>query len=160
MNNRLIDSLKELIKGERNFIANAANFSSFLYFELEDLNWVGFYMLEHDELVLGPFCGKTACIRIKIGKGVTGTSAKTRSTILVDDVHEFPGHIACDANSRSELVIPMIYDDELIGVLDIDSPILKRFTDQDKELIENLLEILIQNSDIGSIKKYYAQKSI
>jgi L-methionine (R)-S-oxide reductase len=160
MNNRLIDSLRELISGERNFIANAANFSSFLYYEMEDLNWVGFYMLEHNQLVLGPFCGKTACIRIEIGKGVTGTSAKTKTTILVDDVHEFPGHIACDSNSRSELVVPIIYDDELIGVLDLDSPILKRFTDQDKWLIENLSDILIKNSDIESIKNYYAHKSI
>jgi len=159
MNDRLTVSLTELISGERNFIANAANFSSFLFHEMEDLNWVGFYMLEGDELVLGPFCGKTACIRIKVGKGVTGTSAMTRSTILVDDVHEFPGHIACDPNSRSELVVPMIFDDELIGVLDLDSPVLKRFREQDKELIESFLDILVDNSDIISIKNYYAIKS-
>jgi len=156
MNSRIIDSLKELIKGETNFIANAANFSAFLYHGLDDLNWVGFYMLDGKELLLGPFCGKPACIRIKLGKGVTGTSAESKKTIIIDDVHTFPGHIACDPNSRSELVIPMIYNNELLGVLDLDSPMLNRFSNNDKEIIEKMLNYLVTNSDMHAIKKYYA----
>jgi L-methionine (R)-S-oxide reductase len=149
-------SIEELLIGETNFIANAANFSAFLYHEMDDLNWVGFYLMDGQELVLGPFSGKPACIRIKLGKGVTGKSAESRKAIVVGDVHSFPDHIACDPNSRSELVIPMIYDNEIYGVLDLDSPKLNRFSNDDKVLTEDLLDILIKNSDMISIKRYYA----
>ncbi len=148
--------LSEMIKGETNFIANAANFSSLVYHSLKDLNWVGFYMLDGSELVLGPYQGKPACIRISLGKGVTGKSAATMETIIVEDVHQFPGHISCDPHSRSEIVVPIVYKGELFGVLDIDSPLLKRFDKDNKEKIEDLLKILIDNSDLISLKKYYA----
>jgi L-methionine (R)-S-oxide reductase len=139
--------LRSLLEGERDFIANAANFSSLLYHSLPDLNWVGFYLAKRDELVLGPFQGQPACVRIAIGKGVCGTAAEQRQTILVDNVHEFPGHIACDSASNSEIVVPLILNEQLIGVLDLDSPSFARFDDEDARGLNELAEIFVQGSE-------------
>ena len=142
----LAEQLRSLLEGERDFIANAANFASLLYHSLPDLNWTGFYLLKGRELVLGPFQGKPACVRIAIGKGVCGTAAEQRQTILVDNVHEFPGHIACDSASNSEIVVPLIKHERLIGVLDLDSPSFARFDNEDARGLNELAEILVQAS--------------
>lgn len=138
-----------------NFIANAANFSSFLFNEVEGLNWVGFYMMDGEKLILGPFMGKPACIEIAMGKGVCGVSAERRETVISEDVSKFPGYICCDEDCKSEIVIPLIKDDILYGVLDIDSPVLDRFHEEDKKMLEELLNILSENSKLKEIKKYY-----
>lgn len=143
----LAEQLRSLFDGERDFIANAANLSSLLYHSLPDVNWTGFYLRRGDELVLGPFQGKLACVRIPIGKGVCGTAAEQRQTILVDNVHDFPGHIACDSASNSEIVVPLIKDERLLGVLDLDSPSLARFDDQDARGLNELAEIFVAMSD-------------
>jgi GAF domain-containing protein len=143
----LATQLRSLLAGERDFIANAANFSSLLYHSLPDLNWAGFYLLKDGELVLGPFQGKPACVRIAMGKGVCGTAAEQRQTILVENVHEFPGHIACDSESNSEIVVPLIKNQELIGVLDLDSPLFSRFDDDDAEGLNQLAEILMTETE-------------
>lgn len=122
-----------LIEGENDLIANISNISALLNMELEDINWVGFYLLKDDQLVLGPFQGKPACVRIPVGRGVCGTAVSEKKVQRVADVHAFPGHIACDAVSNSEIVLPLIVSGEVIGVLDIDSPSLSRF-DQNDEL--------------------------
>ena len=140
---------------ERNFITNASNFTALLFNSLSDINWVGFYFMNNGALKLGPFQGKPACIDIPLGKGVCGKSVQQCESLIVDDVHEFPGHIACDENSRSELVIPIYFENRIIGVLDIDSPVQSRFSAADKNGIEELLTILIGNSDIGKIWKAY-----
>jgi len=138
---RLLESqLRALLGEEPDALAAASNFVALLYNAMEDVNWLGIYVLRRDELVLGPFQGKPACVHIKLGDGVCGTAAATLSTQRVDDVHAFPGHIACDADSRSELVIPLIADHELIGVLDIDSPSLARFNETDQRGIEVICE--------------------
>src|SRR5687767_14828189 len=139
----LVGELAALIAGERDFIANLANASALLYHALPDLNWAGFYLLKQGELVVGPFQGKPACVRIAIGKGVCGTAAARRETVLVRDVHEFPGHIACDAASNSEIVVPMIRAGELIGVLDLDSPKVARFDQEDREGLEKFVAALL-----------------
>src|SRR5687767_11017092 len=123
----LARDLRALLEGERDLIANAANTAALVYDALPDLNWAGFYLYKSGELVLGPFQGKPACVRIAIGKGVCGTAAARRETVLVEDVHAFPGHIACDSASRSEVVVPLVLGSELLGVLDLDSPRLARF---------------------------------
>lgn len=153
--NELRINLEEIIGTETNFIANASNFASLLFNSLKEINWVGFYLLSSNELVLGPFHGKPACIRIPFGKGVCGAAAKNRKTLVVDDVHTFPGHIACDPGSNSEIVIPLIHDDVLYGVLDIDSPCRNRFAHQDKENLEHLAKLLVDNSDMLSLSRYY-----
>ena len=136
--------LESLLEGETHWLANLANTSALLFSELEALNWVGFYLREGSELVLGPFQGKPACVRIPLGKGVCGTAAVKREAIVVPDVHAFPGHIACDAASRSELVIPMITPEgQLLGVLDLDSPVLNRFTTEDAQGLSKAVEFLI-----------------
>ncbi len=136
--------LASLLEGEDHWLPNLANTSALLYEELPDLNWAGFYLLTAGELVLGPFQGKPACVRIALGRGVCGTAAQRRESIVVPDVHAFPGHIACDAASRSELVIPLIAQDgRLLGVLDLDSPTLGRFTDQDAEGLKEVVEVLL-----------------
>lgn len=140
---QLVQELQGLIAGERDFIANLANSAALLYHSLPDLNWAGFYLLKDGELVVGPFQGKPACVRIAIGKGVCGTAAAQRATQLVRDVNEFPGHIACDAASNSEIVVPMIRNGELLGVLDLDSPKLARFDEQDREGLENFVAALL-----------------
>lgn len=122
--------------------ANLANISALIYSELDRLNWAGFYITEKDELILGPFQGKPACVRIPFGRGVCGTAAATGETQLVKNVHEFPGHIPCDCASNSEIVVPIHKDGKIFGVLDIDSPDLGRFTEEDKEGLENLVKII------------------
>ena len=134
--------LHALLHGERDFIANCANTAALLWHSLPDLNWAGVYRLVDGELVLGPFQGKPACVRIKLGKGVCGTAAATRKTILVANVHDFPGHIACDSASQSEIVVPLIKDGQLLGVLDLDSPKLGRFDAADQAGLEKLASIL------------------
>ena len=139
--------VEALFADESDFIANAAQFSAFLDTQLDDLNWAGFYLNRNEELVLGPFQGQIACVRIPFGRGVCGAAAATRQTQRVDDVHAFPGHIACDSASNSELVVPLIKDGRLIGVLDLDSPRIGRFTEQDQVGIEALAAIFLRLSD-------------
>lgn len=131
-----------LIEDESNRIANLSNASALLHQFLEQINWVGFYLAEGEELILGPFQGLPACVRIPFGKGVCGTSAAERKTLRIDNVHQFPGHIACDAASQSEIVIPLIKDGSIIGVLDIDSPIKSRFDEVDQEGLEEFANTL------------------
>ena len=135
--------LESLITGEPDYIANLANASSLLYHSLPDLNWAGFYLLKDSGLVVGPFQGKPACVRIAMGKGVCGTAAQKRSTVIVPNVHEFAGHIACDSASNSEIVVPMIRGKELLGVLGIDSPKFERFDEQDQAGLEKIVNILL-----------------
>ena len=138
----LNEQLKYMIDGVPHFIANLANASALIYDTMSDLNWAGFYLMEDGKLVLGPFQGKPACIEIEVGKGVCGTSVAKRQTILVKNVHEFEGHIACDSASNSEIVVPIFKDGEVIGVLDIDSPKLSRFDENDKSGLEEYIKIL------------------
>ena len=135
-------ALDALTAGEPDPVANMATAAAVIAQYLPDLNWSGFYRLIGDELVLGPFQGKAACIRIALGKGVCGTAAMARTTQMVDDVHAFPGHIACDAASRSELVVPIVHDDRLLGVLDLDSPLPARFDEDDARGCEALMSLL------------------
>jgi len=138
----LANELRSLLADERDLIANAANATSLIYHALPQLNWCGVYFFKEGELVVGPFQGKPACVRIALGKGVCGTSAIQRKTLVVPDVHEFPGHIACDAASRSEIVIPLITrDSKLLGVLDLDSPELARFDENDRRGLEQLAAV-------------------
>lgn len=143
---RLAQQADALMAEETHLIANLANLSALLFMELEDVNWAGFYLYENDELVLGPFQGLPACIRIPVGRGVCGTAASTLQAQLVTDVHDFPGHIACDAASNSEIVVPIVVNDKLIGVLDIDSPSIGRFDKDDlvgaKLLVSQLVKRL------------------
>ena len=143
----LQSQLRSLLQGERDFIANAANFSALLYHSLPDVNWVGFYLLKGVELVLGPFQGEPACVRIAMGKGVCGTAAEQRQTILVDNVHDFPDHIACDSASNSEIVVPLIMHERLLGVLDLDSPSFARFDEGDARGLNELVQIFLAMSD-------------
>ncbi|MEJ9281784.1 MULTISPECIES: GAF domain-containing protein [Ureibacillus] len=140
----LSKQLSALLEGEDDIIANLSNASALLNQFLTDINWVGFYLMKNGELVLGPFQGLPACVRIPVGRGVCGTAVQKRETIVVEDVHQFPGHIACDARSNSEIVIPLIKNDEIIGVLDIDSPLKNRFTNDDKLGLEKFVQTLIQ----------------
>ncbi|WP_044022510.1 GAF domain-containing protein [Bacillus sp. SG-1] len=140
----VIKQLHALLEGESNRIANLSNASALLNQFLDRINWVGFYLMEDGELVLGPFQGLPACVRIAVGRGVCGSAVKDKKTYLVDDVHAFPGHIACDAASQSEIVVPMMKDGEVIGVLDIDSPEKSRFDETDKAKLEEFVQALIQ----------------
>lgn len=139
----LAGQLHGLIGDETDAIANAANTAALIFNSLPDVNWAGFYLLRDGELVLGPFQGRPACIRIPLGRGVCGTAAATRKSVLVEDVHAFPGHIACDAASRSELVVPLIHGDALVGVLDLDSPLAARFDAEDQAGIERLAALYV-----------------
>jgi L-methionine (R)-S-oxide reductase len=140
----LARELQALLADERDLIANAANATSLLYGALPELNWCGVYLLKEGELVVGPFQGKPACVRIALGKGVCGTAAAQRQTIVVPDVHAFPGHIACDADSRSEIVIPLVLPNgELLGVLDLDSPRPGRFDEADRRGLERLAAVFL-----------------
>jgi len=140
----LVDQMRGLLHGEPDRIANAANFAALAYDALPDLNWAGFYFFDGTELVVGPFQGKPACVRIPIGKGVCGTAAASRQTQVVQDVHEFPGHIACDAASRSEIVVPLFdRGGALIGVWDVDSPLPARFDDEDRAGMEALVKVFL-----------------
>jgi len=140
----LAAQLESVLEHERDFIANAAQFSAFLFNQLDDLNWAGFYLNRNEELVLGPFQGQIACVRIPFGRGVCGTAAATRQTQRVKDVNEFAGHIACDSASQSELVVPLVKDGRLIGVLDLDSPNIGRFSEEDQAGIEQLAAIFLR----------------
>ncbi|WP_268797280.1 GAF domain-containing protein [Pseudomonas huanghezhanensis] len=144
----LAAQLESLLADEHDFIANAAQFSAFLFSQLDDLNWAGFYLNRNEELVLGPFQGQIACVRIPFGKGVCGAAALSRSTQRVEDVHAFPGHIACDSASNSELVVPLVKDGKLIGVLDLDSPSVGRFSEHDQAGIEQLVAIFLKATDV------------
>jgi L-methionine (R)-S-oxide reductase len=132
-----------LLQGEPNQIANLSNAASLLNLFLEKINWVGFYLVENEELVLGPFQGLPACVRIPFGKGVCGTAAAERRILCIEDVHQFPGHIACDAASQSEIVLPIIKNGELLGVLDIDSPITARFDETDEKMLNQFVNTLV-----------------
>jgi GAF domain-containing protein len=145
----LARDLAALLGGERDFVANAANTAALIFDALPELNWAGFYLYKSGELVLGPFQGKPACVRIALGKGVCGTAAAKRETVLVEDVHAFPGHIACDSASNSEIVVPLVRGDELLGVLDLDSPRLRRFGAADQRGLERLAQIFVAASDGG-----------
>ena len=147
----LHSQLTALFEGERDALANFANMSALLYEALPDLNWAGFYFLRGRELVLGPFQGRVACVRIALGQGVCGTAAARRETVIVEDVHAFEGHIACDAASRSEIVVPLIHQGQLLGVLDLDSPRLARFDTQDGSGLKLLVEVLLQSSDLNRL---------
>lgn len=145
---QLINQAKSLVSGEHDLIANMANISALLFNNLEDINWAGFYLYKEDQLVLGPFQGQPACIRIPLGKGVCGTSAETRTIQRIADVHEFDGHIACDAASNSEIVIPLVVEDQLIGVLDIDSPVFDRFSQLDENGLVEIAAVLLDSQKI------------
>jgi GAF domain-containing protein len=145
----LTATLAALISGERDAIANAANAAALLYFGLPDVNWAGVYLLRGGELVVGPFQGRPACVRIALGRGVCGTAALRRTTIVVPDVHEFPGHIACDGASASEIVVPLLSGSRLVGVLDLDSPRRARFTEVDARGLEEFAATLVAGSDWG-----------
>src|SRR6188768_2370988 len=152
----LARDLTALLSGERDLIANAANTAALIHDALPDLNWVGFYLYKSGELVLGPFQGKPACVRIALGKGVCGTAARERRTVIVPDVEAFPGHIACDSASRSELVVPVIRhpgqgrDPILLGVLDLDSPSLGRFGEAEARAMEHVVDLYVAGSDAGT----------
>ncbi|QXI49291.1 MULTISPECIES: GAF domain-containing protein [Pseudomonas] len=145
--NLLAAQVQALFADERDFIANAAQFSAFLYNQVDALNWAGFYLNRNEELVLGPFQGQVACVRIPFGKGVCGAAAATRQTQRVEDVHAFPGHIACDSASNSELVIPLVKEGRLIGVLDLDSPKIGRFSEADQLGLERLAALFLELTD-------------
>lgn len=134
---------KGLMDGEQDYIANLANISSLVFNTMVDVNWAGFYLIKEDELVLGPFNGKPACIRIEIGKGVCGTAVSKKLTQLVKDVHEFPGHIACDGDTNSEIVVPIIVNNKVVAVLDLDSPIKNRFNKEDQQNLEVLVSMIV-----------------
>jgi L-methionine (R)-S-oxide reductase len=152
----LAEELNGLLRGESDFVANAANTCALIFDALPDLNWAGFYFLRRDELVVGPFQGKPACVRIALGKGVCGTAAAERRTIVVPDVEAFPGHIACDAASRSEIVVPLIAGGKLLGVLDLDSPKPARFDESDARGLERLAAIFLDPVRIGNISQLEA----
>lgn len=143
---QLAAQLSSLLAGERDLIANAANFSSLIFHSLPDLNWAGFYFVRDGELVLGPFQGQPACVRIRIGQGVCGAGAAKCDTVIVPNVREFPGHIACDSASNSEIVVPLMKDERMIGVLDLDSPKLSRFDREDAAGLEQLVKILLSSA--------------
>jgi len=145
----LASNLRALLEGEHDLIANTANMAALLFWSLSDLNWAGFYLMEAErgDLLLGPFQGKPACVRIPVGRGVCGTAAARRETVVVADVHAFPGHIACDSASNSEIVLPIVRNGTLLGVLDLDSPLHSRFDDVDARGLEALVRILVESLD-------------
>lgn len=145
----LISQLRALLCDERDFIANAANTAALVFRTLPELNWAGFYFLKDGQLVLGPFQGNPACTRIAVGRGVCGTAAQRLETLVVENVHEFPGHIACDAASLSEIVVPIIKQDRLLGVLDLDSSVRGRFDAEDRTGLESLVEVFIGLTESG-----------
>ncbi|MGX5219216.1 GAF domain-containing protein [Pseudomonas segetis] len=143
----LVAQLESLLADERDFIANAAQFSAFLFQQMPALNWAGFYLARDNELVLGPFQGKVACVRIPFGRGVCGAAAQSLQTQRVEDVHAFAGHIACDSASNSELVVPLLKSGKLIGVLDLDSPQVGRFSAEDQAGVEQMVEVFLRLTD-------------
>jgi len=149
---QLSQSLQALIRGQSDFLANISNFAALLFNTLPDLNWAGFYLLRGTDLVLGPFQGKPACACIAIGDGVCGTAALQRAAVIVPDVHAFPGHIVCDEASQSEMVLPVFKDRRLVGVLDLDSPIAGRFSELDRDHIQQLLQILMDGTVVPEFR--------
>lgn len=141
--NLFVKQLKAIVENENDLIANLSNTSAFLNEILDRINWVGFYIYKNDELVLGPFQGKVACTHIKMDKGVCGAAASSLEVQRVDNVHEFPGHIACDSASNSEIVLPIVKDNQLFGVLDIDSPEFNRFTIEDQNFLEEIVKVIV-----------------
>ena len=148
---QICEQLQELIGNETNFVANAANTSALLFQFLSDVNWVGFYIADGEELVLGPFQGKPACVRIPFGKGVCGTAAAQQKTLIVQDVDRFPGHIACDNASRSEIVVPLLNWGRVLGVLDIDSASLNRFDEEDQEGLESVVSVFLHSQSTNDL---------
>ena len=142
---QLLAQARALIHGEPDRIANAANLAALVYHALPDLNWVGFYFYDGNELVVGPFQGQPACVRIALDKGVCGAAARTRQTQRVADVDAFPGHIACDAASRSELVVPLVHDGALLGVFDLDSPLVNRYDEEDQQGLETIADAYLES---------------
>ena len=138
----LPSQLENLIALDKYEVTSLSNMSALIFYSLPDVSWAGFYLLKEGKLILGPFQGKIACTEIKLGKGVCGTTAEKKETIIVKDVHKFPGHIACDSESNSEIVVPIFKNGELYGVLDLDSKKLERFDEKDKDLLESLVKIL------------------
>ncbi|GIM44851.1 hypothetical protein DNHGIG_04000 [Collibacillus ludicampi] len=147
MYEQLLEQTEHLLAGESDWLANLSNAAALLWMQLPDINWAGFYLWREQQLILGPFQGKPACIRIPLGKGVCGSAARDRQTYLVPNVHEFPGHIACDAASCSEIVVPIMDGERLIGVLDIDSPTMGRFDEIDRDYLEAFIEVLHKHID-------------
>ena len=145
----LLEQANALFEGEHDYIANAANLSALLFHSLPDLNWAGFYFAKDEGLVLGPFQGKPACVRIAMGKGVCGTALRDGKSIVVPNVDKFPGHIACDSASKSEIVIPLVRFGRVIGVLDLDSPNLSRFDEEDRRGLEALADVYLNAADVG-----------
>jgi GAF domain-containing protein len=145
---QLLEQARALLAGERDFTANAANLAALVFHALPDLNWAGFYWMKQGELVLGPFQGKPACVRIALGRGVCGTAARDRRAIVVPDVSAFPGHIACDAASASEVVVPVIAGSRVLGVLDLDSPVRGRFDDADARALGELVRVFLDSTDL------------
>ena len=152
--NLLKNQLISLFENESDFLINTSQFSAFIFEQLPQLNWAGFYFLRDGELVLGPFQGLVACSRIPMGKGVCGTAAASRTTQRVEDVHAFPGHIACDSASNSEVVVPLIKDGEVLGVFDIDSPELARFSEEDAAGIESLVQVFVEGTNFNSLTQF------
>ncbi|HEV3339950.1 MAG TPA: GAF domain-containing protein [Pirellulales bacterium] len=147
----LLADERALLAEERDFLANMANCAALLFCGLDEVNWAGFYLLKRGQLVLGPFQGRPACVRIDLGRGVCGTAAARRETILVLDVHHFAGHIACDERSRSEVVVPLIVEGQVLGVLDLDSPRLGRFDGADASGLEEFVRVLLASSELSEI---------
>jgi len=143
----LLSQAQALLAGQRDRVANAANLSALLFYALADVNWAGFYFLKQDKLVVGPFQGKPACVEIPLGRGVCGTAAATREVQRVADVHAFPGHIACDVDSRSEIVVPLVEGGVLRGVLDLDSPVPGRFTEEDEKALVDIADLFVRSVD-------------
>jgi len=156
------EQLKALISDEYDYLANLSNAAALLYNELEDVNWAGFYLMKNGELVLGPFQGLPACIRIEVGSGVCGSAVEDEKTYIVEDVHKFEGHIACDSASESEIVIPLYSDDRIVGVLDIDSPIKGRFDETDKKHLEEFAKLLTKESkfQIDALESIKTRRSV
>jgi GAF domain-containing protein len=143
--------LTGLIGSESDALANLSNASALLWLLIKDINWAGFYLYKNDQLILGPFQGKPACVRLQLGKGVCGTAAETRMTQVIKNVHDFSGHVACDSASNSEIVVPIIFDNKLIGVLDIDSPTFERFDEEDQKGLEKFVQTLNKYMDWQSL---------
>jgi L-methionine (R)-S-oxide reductase len=148
IHDELARQTRGLLEGERDLVANAANVAALIWDLVPDLNWSGFYFMKGGELVLGPFQGKPACVRIAVGKGVCGTAVQRRASVLVPDVHAFPGHIPCDSASNSELVVPLIKNGAVLGVLDLDSPSLGRFDEDDRAAFERLAAFFVSATDM------------
>jgi GAF domain-containing protein len=147
---QLLEQARALLEGERDRTANAANLASLIYHTLPDVNWAGFYWLKESELVLGPFQGKPGCVRIALGKGVCGTAARERRTIVVPDVNAFPGHIACDTASAAEVVVPVIDGERVAGVLDIDSPLRGRYDEADARALQAVVRVFLEAPDLDT----------